>query len=263
MRKVLSKRSVPAAVLFLASPLVCAVVLATAAQAAEGTAAQAAEGTAPAPAGGEQEPEWNPKRQLFWIDAQAGIESVQLRTFNADFDSVSVGFLPTSGVGPTANVGAGLRLLFLTLGVRGRVTSFENSAPGQDVSTWQIWTLDGEAGLRIPLGRLEPHAVIALGYASFGGFDTAVRGLSAGLGVHGVDARMGGGLDYWVAPAVSVGVDASAGLLAVAREGVSARDLAMPKQVGTINEAKARVLEANGSSVGSTFALTAALGLHF
>jgi hypothetical protein len=188
---------------------------------------------------------------------------VQLQTFNADFESVSVGFLPTAGVGPTANVGAGFRLLFLTLGVRGRVTSFENSAPGQDVSTWQIWTLDGEAGLRIPLGRLEPHAAIALGYASFGGFDTAVRGLSAGLDVHGVDARVGGGLDYWVAPAVSVGVDASAGLLAVARNGVSARDLATPKQVGTINEAKARVLEANGSSVGSTFALTAALGLHF
>jgi hypothetical protein len=258
----LFKRSVPAAVLLFSSPLICAVVPATAAQAAEGPA-PVAEGRAPAPAGGEQEPEWDPKRQLFWIDAQAGIESVQLQTFNADFESVSVGFLPTSGVGPTANVGGGFRLLFLTLGVRGRVTSFENSAPGQDVSTWQIWTLDGEAGLRIPLGRLEPHAAIALGYASFGGFDTAVRGLSAGLDVHGVDARVGGGLDYWVAPAVSVGVDASAGLLAVAREGVSARDLATPKQVGTINEAKARVLEANGSSVGSTFALTAALGLHF
>jgi hypothetical protein len=258
----LSKRGVPAAVFVLSSPLICAVVPATAAQAAEGPA-PVPEGRAPAPEGGEQEPEWDPKRQLFWIDAQAGIESVQLETFNADFDSVSVGFLPTSGVGPTANVGAGFRLLFLTLGVRGRVTSFDNSAPGQDVSTWQIWTLDGEAGLRIPLGRLEPHAVMALGYASFGGFDTAVRGLSAGLDVHGVDARVGGGVDYWVAPAVSVGVDASAGLLAVAREGVSARDLATPKQVGTINEAKARVLEANGSSVGSTFALTAALGLHF
>ena len=259
----LSKRGVPAAVLLLSSsPIVPATAAAQAAQGAQGTA-PVAEGREPAPAGGEQEPEWDPKRQLFWIDAQAGIESVQLQTFNADFDSVSVGFLPTSGVGPTANVGAGFRLLFLTLGVRGRVTSFENSAPGQDVSTWQIWTLDGEAGLRIPLGRLEPHAVIALGYASFGGFDTAVRGLSAGLDVHGVDARVGGGVDYWVAPALSVGVDASAGLLAVAREGVSARDLATPKQVGTINEAKARVLEANGSSVGSTFALTAALGLHF
>jgi hypothetical protein len=153
--------------------------------------------------------------------------------------------------------------VFLTLGVRGRVTSFENSAPGQDVSTWQIWTFDGEAGLRIPLGRLEPHAALAVGYASFGGFGSAVRGLSAGLDVHGVDGRVSGGLDYWVAPALSVGIDASGGLLAVAREGVSARDLATPKQVGTINEAKARVLEANGSSIGSTFAMTASLGVHF
>ncbi len=256
----LLNRRLPGPALLLASFFACAVPWT--AQAEEGTAA-AAEGKAPAPAGGEREREWDPKGQLLWIDAQAGVESVQLRTFNADFDTVSVGFLPTSGVGPTANLGAGFRLVFLTLGVRGRVTSFENSAPGQDVSTWQIWTFDGEAGLRIPLGRLEPHAAVAVGYASFGGFGSAVRGLSAGLDVHGVDGRVSGGLDYWVAPALSVGIDASGGLLAVAREGVSARDLATPKQVGTINEAKARVLEANGSSIGSTFAMTASLGVHF
>jgi hypothetical protein len=60
-----------------------------------------------------------------------------------------------------------------------------------------------------------------------------------------------------------VGVDLSAGLLAVSRPGVSVRDLATPKQIGTINEAKARVLEASGSSVGSMVAATGEVGVHF
>jgi hypothetical protein len=240
-------RHLNAIALRFAVPLVCALPSAAQAMAA-----------------GEQETTWDgPKSQLVWIDAQAGLESVQLRTFNADFDTVSVGFLPTGGVGPTANIGAGVRLVFVTLGFRGRVSSFEGNAPTQTVGAWQIWTFDGELGLRVPLGRLEPHASLTAGYSSFGGFGTAVRGLSAGLDVHGVDARVDAGADYWVTRTISVGVDVSGGLLAVARPGVSARDLATPKEIGTVNDAKARVLEANGSSVGSTFAVTAVLGVHF
>jgi hypothetical protein len=243
----MSKRLAIASLL-LGLPLACAVP----------ATAQAAEGgeTAPSHWGG-------PKSQHVWIDAQAGVESIELQTFNADFETVSVGLLPTSGVGPTANLGAGFRLVFLTLGVRGHVASFQDDTPTHSVGSWQIWTLDGELGLRVPLGRLEPHGAIAVGYASFGGLGTAVRGLSAGLDVHGIDGRIDGGLDYWVTHNISVGADVTTGLLAVARPGVSARDLATPKEIGTINDAKARVLEANGSSVGWLFAVTGDLGFHF
>jgi hypothetical protein len=214
---------------------------------------------------GERAPgHWaGPTSQHLWIDAQAGVESVNLQTFNADFDTVSVGLLPTSGVGPTANVGAGIRLVFLTLGVRGHVASFEDNSPTRTVGAWQIWALDGELGLRAPLGRLEPHGSLAAGYASFGGFGSAIHGLSKGLDVHGVDGRLEGGIDYWVTHTVSVGADLSGGLLAIVRPGISARDLATPQAVGTINEAKARVLEANGSSVGWMFEATLDLGVHF
>ena len=242
----MAQRTITAAALLLASPLVCVAP----------TAAQASDGRAEHPWGG-------PQSQLVWLDAQAGVESVQMQTFNADFETMSVGLLPAAGVGPTANVGAGIRFVFLTLGLRGRVSSFEDNAPAQTVGAWQIWTLDGEIGLRVPLRRIEPHTALAAGYTSFGGFGTALHGLSAGLDVHGVDVRLDAGVDYWITHGISIGVDASAGVLAVARPGISARDLATPKQVGTINEAKARVLEASGSSVGSMYALTGDLGLHF
>jgi hypothetical protein len=207
------------------------------------------------------ETEWaGPMSQHVYLDAQAGLESVQMRTFFANFDSVSAGFLPSTGFGPTARVGTGLRLGFLTLGLRGRVAQFDDPST---VGPWQIWSLDAEVGIRVPLRRWEPHFVVAGGYSTFGGLGSAVAGLSSGLDVHGVDVRGGGGVDYWVTHTVSLGLDLDGELLAIARPGVPVRDLAAAQQVGTIDQAKARVLEASGSSVGVGTALSASFGVHF
>ena len=201
-----------------------------------------------------------PMSQHVWIDARAGVEAIELQTFSANFEQFSAGFLPTSGVGPTASVGAGLRFGFLTLGARDRVASFDDAA---DAGSWQVWTLDGELGVRVPLRRVEPHFEFAGGYSSFGGFGSAIAGLKDGIDVHGVDLRLGMGVDYWVTRNVSLGLDIDEQLLAIARQGVSVRDLATAKEVGTINEAKARILEASGSSFGSATAVTGAIGTHF
>ena len=207
------------------------------------------------------EPEWGgPMSQHLYLDAQAGLESVQMRTFFADFNNVSAGFLPVSGFGPTARVGAGFRLGFLTLGLRGRVAQFDDPST---VGAWQIWSLDAEVGVRVPLGRIEPHFVLAGGYSTFGGFGSAVAGLSDGLDVHGIDTRLGGGVDYWITHTVSLGLDLDGELLAIARPGVSIRDLATAQQVGTIDQAKARILEASGSSVGAGVSLAGSVGMHF
>jgi hypothetical protein len=206
-------------------------------------------------------PAWpGPMSQLVWLDARTGIEEIQLQTFSADFNSVSAGFLPVNGVGPTARIGAGLRLGFVTLGLRGRVASFED---GATVGAWQIWTLDGELGIRVPLYRWEPHVTFAGGYSSFGGFGAAVRGLQDGLDVHGADMRLGFGVDYWVTHAVSLGLDLDGDAIFIARPGVSVRDLTVAKQVGTLDDAKARVLQASGSSFGTAVSLTLGVGLHF
>jgi len=49
----------------------------------------------------------------------------------------------------------------------------------------------------------------------------------------------------------------------VVRSGVYIRDLATAQQVNTIGEAKARLLEADGSSIGTALNLTAEPALHF
>ncbi|HEX8792243.1 MAG TPA: hypothetical protein VF765_14915 [Polyangiaceae bacterium] len=227
-------------------------------------AAFAGEGAANAAVAEKTDEHWGgPMSQHVWLDAQAGVEEVQLQTFSANGDTLGVGLLPASGVGPTLRAGAGVRFGFLTLGLRGRVATFENESASSSVTSWNIWSLDAELGVRVPLRTIEPHIALAGGYSSFGGFNDAVNGLGAGLDVHGVDGRLDAGVDFWVTHALSLGVNASGELLALARPGVSVRDLATPQQVGTLNEAKARVLEANGSSVGSALALTANLGVHF
>jgi hypothetical protein len=252
-------------------PITAAGALVAALLAARPSAAQQVVATAPPPAVPGEAPrrtvtqpkvkEWEgPTSQFFWIDGGVGVEAVHLRTFVADFDTVSVGFLPGSGLGPMANIGTGLRLSFLTLGVRGRVASFSDSAT---VGDWQLWSLDAELGFRAPLGRIEPHLTFAAGYSSFGGFGTAISGIQDGIDVHGLDARLGFGVDYWLTHNLSIGANVDGGLLFIARPGVSVRDLATAKQIGTIDDAKARVLEASGSTVGYALAFTAGAGLHF
>jgi hypothetical protein len=160
-------------------------------------------------------------------------------------------------------VGAGLRLGFLTLGARGRVAAFQDESPTRAVAAWQLWTLDAELGMRVPLGRVEPHLAVAGGYTTIGGFDDAVSGLSAGLNVNGVDARAEGGVDVWVTRTLSLGASASGELLALSRPGVPVRDVIALQSAGTVNDAKARVLMVDGSSVGTAVALTGNVGLHF
>lgn len=116
---------------------------------------------------------------------------------------------------------------------------------------------------RAPLGRVEPYVLFAGGYSTFGGLDELVGGLDRGLDIDGINLRSGLGLDYYLNRTFSLRLVAEGDLLFLARKGVSARDLAEPKEVGTLNEAEARILEADGSSAGFGYDISAGLGVHF
>jgi hypothetical protein len=200
-----------------------------------------------------------PKSQAIYVDAEAGAQQVNLRTFTANADSFTAGLVPTVAVGPAFGAGAGLRIIFLTFGARARIASFESLSVG----AWSLATLDGEVGFRAPLGDFEPSISASFGYASVGGLATAVPGLPDVLTVHGVNGRVGLGFDYWVARNVSIGARGTFDLLVLSRPGVPLDELARATQAGTLNEAKADVLRANGSSAGTALGLTGGLGIHF
>lgn len=198
-----------------------------------------------------------------WTNAELGLETANLRTFTANTETLAVGIVPTAGVGPAFGVGAGLRIVFLTLGLRARGANLTGTAADGHTQSFQLWTIDGELGIRVPLRRFEPNFTFAFGYATFGGLGQAVHGLSDGLDVNGANARLGVGLDYFVTRHLTIGVNGTFEALMLARKGVSLRDLAEAKRVGSVDEAQARVLEANGSSIGTALVLTGGAGLHF
>jgi hypothetical protein len=205
----------------------------------------------------ERTPGW------FYLDTDVGLESINLQTFKANAEQLTAAVIPSSGFGPTVSVGAGFRLVFLTAGLRARMAAFQDSSVERTVGSWQQWSFDGELGFRVPLGYFEPHLLFNAGYTTFGGFNDALSGLGRGIDVNGADIRGVIGFDYFLGQHVSFGVNLGGALLALSRKGVSIRDLAMAKEVATLNEAKARILEGNGSSLGTAVTVTGAVGLHF
>ena len=198
-------------------------------------------------------------QEWLWLNGEAGVEIANLRTFDANVDTLTVGLTPTKGVGPAFGLGAGVRLSFITLGARARMAAMQASGG----SAWQLWTLDAELGFHAPLGRIEPYLSLAGGYAYLGNFGTAAGGLSSGFDVSGANLRLGAGLDVYATRWFSIGGLVSGEMLILARQGVSLADLAAAKQIGTIDAAKARVLEANGTSFGAALTFALVLGLHY
>ena len=106
--------------------------------------------------------------EFAWLNAELGPQYVGLQALKAD-NLVDGTLVESKGVGMGYGAGLGVRLLAFTFGARFRFGNF---------SDWQLWTLGAEAGMHIPLGRLEPYFSFGAGYASLGGFNDRRRQLA-------------------------------------------------------------------------------------
>jgi hypothetical protein len=186
---------------------------------------------------------------FFWVNGEVGYELLGLRTFS-DSDLVDGEIVDSTQNGLTFGGGLGVRLIFITIGARFRLATFEKST---------LWTLNAEGGFRIPIGRLEPYFTFGGGYVSHGSFDTGrafeqAGGSSSDLAIHGFNLRGSAGLDYFVGRSLSVGANLSGDLLFLSRSRVSGLDA---------SATDLSVYGKDGSSIGGATALTAVVGLHF
>jgi outer membrane protein W len=113
-----------------------------------------------------------------------------------------------------------------------------------------------EGNLRIPRGKFEPYVLIGAGYASASSFKGEQAVLDLGskqndVAAKGVNARLGGGFDYFITPVLSAGVRADAEFLFLSRPAVV-----------TIEDSDS-IYEKDGSGIGLSASALAALGLHF
>jgi hypothetical protein len=193
--------------------------------------------------------------EFLWLNAEVGFEHLGLQTFKAN-DLVDADAVATTQTGPAFGAGLGVRLVFVTLGARFRLGTFDE---------WQLWTLNGELGIRIPLGAVEPYMTLGGGYASVGSFDTSNVGADlneANVEITGFNVRGGVGVDVYLSDLFSVGANLTGEVLALTRPGVDPSKLNVSGSGGS-QAAEAEVYAADGSSIGSAVTLTAVAGLHF
>jgi len=151
-----------------------------------------------------------------WLNAEIG-GGTWASTRSRANNLVDANTVKTSQTGLLYGAGLGVRLVFITLGARFRLGNF---------SEWSLWTLNGELGIHIPLGSVEPYFTFGGGYASMGAFNNKNLGgslKSEDVDVKGYDIRGGFGVDVYVSNTFSIGANLTGELLALTRPGVIPR----------------------------------------
>jgi len=191
--------------------------------------------------------------EFVWLNADVGSEYLGLQALKSK-QLVDSNIVKSKGLGAVYGAGLGVRLLVFTVGARFRLGNF---------SDWQVWTLNAEAGLRIPLGRLEPYVILGGGYASLGDFGGSAFASSlkaASVKANGADVRAGVGLDVYVTNTFSIGGNLTGEALFLGRSGTASA----PPTGASQNELNAAaVFAGHGSGIGAGATLSAVLGLHF
>jgi len=149
----------------------------------------------------------------------------------------------SGGAGVSYGGGLGVRLLYFTLGAR---------VAGADVGTLRTFGVGGELGMKLPLGNLEPLAVLDVGYVSASGL-AGERTMGGLAGVEGLGLNLGLGADYYLSDYFSVGASLRLGLLLLGRP---AQD--PDAFTGTMDP----IYEASGSGTGTNMALCLRIGFH-
>jgi hypothetical protein len=159
----------------------------------------------------------------------------------------------TSSAGPAFGVAAGVRLLFLSLGLRAR---------DLQLSSFNMWEVNAEAAFHMRIWRIDPYFGVRGGYAIVGALSSQALQTSTGsaasdVTVHGWNVGPMLGLDVYFSKLISVGADANVEVLFLKRP-------ALPLQPGQTVAPQYQGLYADsGSSVGAGIVGTAHLGVHF
>lgn len=205
--------------------------------------------------------------EFVYFDVEGGVQQVGLRTLHTS--NLVPETVPTSDTGSMFGVGAGLRLVVLTIGPRFRIGHF---------SDWDLWSLDGELGIHLPLGDVEPHFTLGAGYSKLGNASATGLTSDSQVRIRGYNVRVGFGIDYYVTHIFSIGANLTGEVLGLTRPGVDPTQLPQVSQTDasacanqpTPEQQQAcvqgelkKVYSVDGSSLGLSGSLSVVLGLHF
>ncbi len=207
----------------------------------------------PTPAASDESQDSGLGLEWVWFNAEVGAAYVNLQSFDAS----NLALQKTETGGPAFGVAAGVRLLFLTLGVRARDL--------QLASIGNLWELSFEAALHTRVGHIDPYLGVRGGYNFVGSLNGDSVQAAAGtpppdVSIHGFDIGPTVGVDFYLMKLISLGFDVDAQLLFLQRP-----KPALPAGIteSSLPPQYQQLYDNSGSSVGIGVTGAAHLGIHF
>jgi hypothetical protein len=194
--------------------------------------------------------------ELFWLNGEVGGSYTDMAQFSSDTLQVE----KTSAGGPFFGLGAGLRFVVLVLGARVRYNA---------LSSFNLWQINGELGLKLPIRSFDVLIGGHGGYSFVGSLGDAGLATSTNVpdakdrvSIRGFNAGLDVALDYYVSPTFSVGVGAFGDVLLLNRPKVDipSAGLTAEQQAAIANDP---LYQKSGTSAGFQAGAALRLGLHF
>jgi hypothetical protein len=193
--------------------------------------------------------------ELFWLNGEVGGSYTDM----AQFSSEKLQVEKTSAGGPFFGLGAGLRFVVLVLGARVRYNA---------LSAFNLWQVNGELGLKLPIRSVDVLVGGHGGYSFVGSLGDAGLATSTNVpdakdrvSIRGFNAGLDLAFDYYVSSTFSVGVGAFGDVLFLNRPPVDKPDgLTAEQQAAIANDP---LYQKSGTSAGIQAGAALRLGLHF
>jgi hypothetical protein len=193
--------------------------------------------------------------ELVWANVEGGFSYINMRQLS----SSNLGIENASSAGGLVGLGAGLRVFVFTFGVRARLN---------ELSAFNFWEINGELGIHIRAKKWDPYFALHGGYTFEGSLSASAVGnsLSASatdISIHGADAGLSVGLDYYFLPVLSLGLDATGQALFLSRPPAS-----LPPDFAQLPPAEQAMIKSqplyqvSGDAVGFGISGSLHLGLH-
>lgn len=193
--------------------------------------------------------------EIVWANAEAGFSYVNMQSLSSSNFQIQ----KSSSDGAMFGLGAGLRFLIFTVGVRARL---------DELSAFNLWETNGELGFHIPAGKWDPYLSLHGGYTFVGTLNSSALGASitaspSDISIHGADAGLSLGVDYYIIPYLSIGLDLTGEALFLSRPPAS-----LPADFSLLSASMQNVIksqpiyQASGDAAGLGAAGSLHVGLH-
>ncbi|HSO33905.1 MAG TPA: hypothetical protein VLT33_15335, partial [Labilithrix sp.] len=194
--------------------------------------------------------------EIFWLDAYIGGSYIDMRQFSSDTLAIEKAH---SG-GPMLALGAGIRYVLLVAGVRAKYNV---------LSAFNMWQLNGELGLKIPIDSVDLLLGAHGGYSFVGsiGEGTVSAGSSStptnndAVKIRGFNVGLDIGVDYYLTKNFSLGAGVFGDFLFLKRPPVAKPDGLTAEQSAALDAEP--LYQKSGTSAGMQLGAALRVGGHF